>query len=68
MSKSQELQEELVRMLRALKAYREGRWEYPNPRHATTKRATLDLTRKLAEWRKAPSYNYNGKSQEYVEK
>jgi hypothetical protein len=54
--------EELERTLTKAKAYR----AYPGDRyhsqtHATLKRATLDLTQVLAQWRKEPPHIHGAK-------
>ena len=58
MTKTDALILEIKRTLAALEEYKLLP-EYPSIAHAAAKRATLDLTRKLAEWRKT-GVRYNG--------
>ena len=65
MTLTMELVHELRRTLDALDTYMEefdgaNFHTLSNVHHAAAKRATLDVTRKLAEWRKHGSYQWNG--------
>lgn len=52
----QEAIQEAERFLRAAKAAKAGEYSFgSNPSRAAAKRASLDLTRKLAELRRAPA-------------
>ena len=63
MTMTDELLAELTRTTKALKAYSDqAAGGPPDPRHAAAARATLDLSKKLAAWRRAPSHSYNPKT------
>ena len=66
MTMTDELLAELTRTTKALKAYSDqADGGPPDPHHSAAVRATLDLSKQLAAWRRASSHNYNHKTNTY---